>query len=221
MILIVVLVAAALLSVPEGLALSKGQVANIRASVIALSAMIEASPNDAELYFERALLQKKLGNYKSAAQDLKIVELLKYPHFRFELYTLKGLCDFLSGEYYKAVEDYNFALQVNPRADYCYANRACAFLKIHRYKLAINDCHQAIKLNSLAGAPFSTAAECYYRSGQYKYAIDYSSKAIQRDPDDAKAYYFRGAAYRKIGQKLAGDLDIAKAAKLGLKVKEL
>lgn len=201
----------------EAWALSQAEIADVRASVIALNAMIRAEPNDPTLFFERALYQKKLGDYGAASQDLKVVELLGYKYYQFDLYTIRGFCDYMNGDFYKAVEDYNFALKVNPRSDYCYANRACAFLKINRYNLALADCHQAIKLNSLESAAFSIAGECYFRLGQYKYAIDYLTKAIQRNDYDARAYYFRGASLIKQGQKLSGDLDIIKARKLGLK----
>ena len=200
-------------------ALSKRSIANYRASIIALNAMIKAEPNDAELYFERALYHKLLGSYHAAAQDLKIVELLKYPHYRFELYSIKGYCDYKDKAWYKAIEDYNFAIEINPNADFCYVNRAAAFMKIKRYKLAIADCHKAIKLNSYAPQAFSLVGECYYRSGQYKYAIRYLTKAIKRNSKDANSFYFRGASYLKLGQKLAGDLDLIKAKRLGYKKK--
>ena len=197
--------------------MSKEDIADTRASIIVMNAIIDADPNDACLYFERGLYHKKLGNYQAASRDFKAVDLLGYPYYKLELYSVKGFCDSMNHDWYKAVEDYNFALRVYNRADYLYANRAEAFLRIKRYKLALLDCLQAIKLDSHPGAAFSTAGEAYYRTGQYKYAVDYLNKAIQRNAGDARAFYFRGLALRKLGQKFPGDLDIGRARALGMK----
>lgn len=182
--------------------------------------MIALNPKQPIHYFERALLYKKIGSYKEAANDLRTVEKLKYPHYRFSLYTIRGICDYKAGNYYKAIEDYNYALAMKPKSDFCYANRALAFLAIKRYNHALNDCHQAIKLNSQVDAPFSTAGECYYRLGKYNHAITYLNKAISRNSNNSHAFYFRGASYLKLGKKLTGDLDLMKAKKLGYKSKK-
>lgn len=194
--------------------------ADIKASIVCLTSMIAVSPRDPELYFERGLLFKKIRLYGAAADDLRKVQQLGYRNNKYDLYWIRGFCDYMAGDYYKAVEDYNFALKMDPKSDFCYANRACALMGIKRYKMALADCHKAIKLNSLNSAAFSAAGECYFRVGQYKNAVDYLNKAIQRNPNDAQSYYFRGAAYRKLGHKITGDLDIMKAKKLGFKLKQ-
>ena len=83
--------------------MSKEDIADTRASIIVMNAIIDADPNDACLYFERGLYHKKLGNYQAASRDFKAVDLLGYPYYKLELYSVKGFCDSMNHDWYKAV----------------------------------------------------------------------------------------------------------------------
>jgi len=52
-------------------------------------------------------------------------------------------------------------------------------------------------------------------SGDFDSAIAAFTEAIRLDPEDAEAYYGRGVAYEKKGEKSKAEEDFAQAKKLG------
>ena len=61
---------------------------------------------------------------------------------------------------------------------------------------------------------FNRGLAYYYCLGQYQRAIQAYDKAIQLDPDDAKAYNNRGFAYHNLSQEAEAYADKAKACSL-------
>ena len=61
---------------------------------------------------------------------------------------------------------------------------------------------------------FNRGLAYYYYLGQHQRAIQDYDKAIQLDPNDAKAYNNRGFAYHNLGQDAEADADKAKACSL-------
>jgi len=70
---------------------------------------------------------------------------------------------------------------------------------------------------------YAKTAEDYLKAGNTKYelkdykgAIKYYNKAIELNPDLAEAYYNRGIAKIRLGQKDDGCFDFSEASELGL-----
>ena len=65
--------------------------------------------------------------------------------------------------------------------------------------------------------PTTTGGAAYYELDQDKRALQNYDKAIQLDPDYAKAYYGRGVAYYDLGQDAKAYADKDKACSLDSK----
>ena len=64
---------------------------------------------------------------------------------------------------------------------------------------------------------FSNRAFAYAHLGRYQRAIHDYDESIRLKPDDARAFYNRGKAKRRIGDMAGGNADIARAVKLSRK----
>ena len=59
---------------------------------------------------------------------------------------IRGLCQFFSGKYQRAVDDFSQAILLNPKNAMAYANRAMAYEKLGKKKLAQKDLERAKSL---------------------------------------------------------------------------
>ncbi len=64
---------------------------------------------------------------------------------------------------------------------------------------------------------FSNRGHAYAHLGRYQRAIQDYDEAIRLKPNNARAFYNRGKAKFKIGDKVGGNADIARAVKLSRK----
>jgi len=62
------------------------------------------------------------------------------------------------------------AIKMNPNYDLAYSNRACAYFKKRKYRLALEDCNQAIRINPFNTKAFLVRGNCYCLIGNYERA---------------------------------------------------
>ena len=151
------------------------------------------------------------------------------------------------GELDKAVADYTDAIRLDPKDAAAHAARGDVYRKKGELNKAIADYTEAIRLdpkNAAAHAARGVAyrmeaesdkaiadyievinpqdAEAYAMRGEqgdFDKAIADCTEAIRLDPKWAEAYYDRGSAYEKKGDKAKAEADFAQAKKLGYKGK--
>lgn len=111
-----------------------------------------------------------------------------------EYYFAKGIKEFMSNDAVGAIQDFNKAIELNPKHAEAYNNRGLAKIAINDYQGAIQDFNKAIELNA-------NNAEAYYNRGLanayiefYGTAIQDYNKAIELSPDMKQAYLDRGLA---------------------------
>ena len=75
--------------------------------------------------------------------------------------------------------------------------------------------NKAIQVDSKYADAYIKRSSIYALSFNYKQAIKDLTTAIKLDPQNANAYYFRGACYTEIGDKTRAEMDFAKAKQLG------
>ena len=94
-----------------------------------------------------------------------------------------------------AMEDYNKAIELNPRLVEAYTNRGNAYWYKQQYDKAIEDYNKAVELNPRNAIAYTNRGVAYKNKQQYERAIEDFNRAIELDPGYANAYYNRGLAY--------------------------
>ena len=106
------------------------------------------------------------------------------------------------GRYERAIEDFNRALEINPRYALAYNNRGAAYAKKGDLDRAISDFNRAIEINPGYADAYVNRGLAYYNKGDLDRAIFDFNRALEINPRDVEAYVNRGAAYAD-----KGDLD--------------
>ena len=102
---------------------------------------------------------------------------------------------FKKGEYGRAIEDLNKAIELKPDFFEAYFNRASAYFQRDEYDRAIKDLDKAIELKPDYAETYFRRGLAYSRKCDYDRAIKDYTKAIELKPDYAEAYSNRGADY--------------------------
>lgn len=129
-------------------------------------------------------------------------------------YTNRGLAYTEKGQYSKAIEDLDKAIELNPKTASAYNNRGIAYAKISQYDKAIEDFNKAVELNPDANI-YNNRANVYNNKGQYDWAIWDYTKAVSLEPNYKDAYFSRGNAYANKGQYDRAISDYRKACEMG------
>jgi len=197
---------------------------------------IALDPDLAEAYLRRGLHKYYGGDYEGAVYDLNMAEndpdsklfyFLRLKRAK-EKYALGDILDFpysaranaryRVGDYKGAIEDYQHAIQLNSSDFDSHINSASARSKLGDYAGAITDLTEAAKYVP----DIKEQAQLFYEIADLKvYTGDYSgaktdfSRVIQINPDSAQAYYGRGMAEYKLGDRKEACLDWRKSSELG------
>jgi len=137
------------------------------------------------------------------------------------VYNYRGRAYGMSGNYDLAIQDYNKAIELNPKYALAYTNRGFAYGRQGNSDLAIQDFTKAIKLDpndaatySNRGIAYSNRGVAYSDKGNYDLAIQDYNKALELEPNLAEAYNNRGDAYRIRGEPDRAIRDFNKALEL-------
>jgi len=120
-----------------------------------------------------------------------------------------------SGQYQKAVENYDKAINKKPDYINAYFNRGYAYAALGYDNQAIKDYDKVIELNPSAAGAFNNRGTSYERLREYQRALEDYDRAIQRAPDDGMYYGNRGRIYLTLGDNELGCIDVQKACALG------
>ncbi len=202
---------------------------------------LKLQPDDAKIYYKRALVHYEIGDYEQAIEDYN--QAIKINFNDAKAYSKRGLARYQLGDYEAAIEDYNQAIRINPYVAIVYINRADARSHIGDNQGAIEDYTQAIKINpnyaigdkhsgmarylikeqpkvtQIKIAPYDAVA--YKNRGNacaefsdYDGAIADYTQAIKINPNYADAYYHRGNAHYDIERYADAIADYTQAIKI-------
>jgi len=120
----------------------------------------------------------------------------------FTLYNNRGIAYKGMGDNVHAIEDFNKAIEINPRYAQAYSNRGTSFVELGKPAQAVEDYNKAIELDShLAGAFFNRGV-FYQSSGNFRQAIADYDRAVENSyPNLEEALCNRGAAYGELGNQ--------------------
>ena len=119
------------------------------------------------------------------------------------------------GDYEKAIENYDKAIELNPNYEEAWYNKGVRLGKLERHEEAI-ECHdKAIELKP-------NDEEAWYGKGfelgeseRHEEAIECYDKAIELNPNYEEAWYSKGVDLEKLGRKDEAKLCFQKAKELG------
>jgi len=194
------------------------------------SKAIELNPDYADAYSNRGNAYRDKGKLNEAMQDYNTAIKLKSDHHF--IYNNRGNVYRDKGKLNEAMQDYNTAIELNPDFADAYNGRGNVYFLKDDFDNAIEEYNMAIKLAPDDALPYNNRGNLYLRKGeleqiaqtnpepdyrrnaQFDRAIEDYSKAVELDPDYAKAYCNRGTVYREIGEFHRAIEDFNKAIEL-------
>merc|ERR1719461_1795173 len=123
-----------------------------RSSVFELEANEESEADEVQLTPQKAQL---VADYKVAGNNL-----------------------FKVGEYEKAIEQYSLAIEIDPKNERLYSNRAAAYISLENWKAAIHDAETAIELNPDFAKAFTRLGTALKGAGLWKKAEEAYEKVL-------------------------------------------
>ncbi len=128
-----------------------------------------------------------------------------------------GDAKLITGHYSEAIDDYNQAIEIDPKDASIYVNRGRAKQEIGDFSGAIKDYSKAIEVDPKYSSSYGHRGKIKFDLGDKRGAIDDYNKAIDNDPSNENIggwYYNRGVAKLQTGEQ-SGCIDLSKAGELG------
>jgi lipoprotein NlpI len=129
-------------------------------------------------------------------------------------YFDRGLAWANSGEYDKAINDYNNAIRLNPHLEDVYHGRGVAWVKKGEYDKAISDFNTAIHFNAQDAETLDGRGVAWMNKGEYDKAVADFDEAIRVNARDTVAFFHRGLAEFNLGKFGIAATDFAQKLQL-------
>jgi tetratricopeptide (TPR) repeat protein len=121
----------------------------------------------------------------------------------------------MAGDYEKAIDAYDRAIALNPRAAEAYLGRGTAYEEIGEFQKALDDYNAAIAILPNDAGAYIVRGLVYELLGNYEMALDNYSTSIQINPNNANAYFHKGNAQMNLGNVEQAFESYREAAKRG------
>ena len=171
-----------------------------------LNKTINYSPNYYKGYYNRGLLNGKIGNYKNAISDFsKAIELTDY----YKAYVGRGNSYLMLKDYSKAFSDAEKANSLNknnPRTLFLLAN---CYDDLNQFEKAILYYNEAIDLNTENPSYYLRRAIVYGKMQQFQLCLKDLDICTELDKNYAEAYYWKGVVKVNLKQNPCSDLKRA------------
>jgi tetratricopeptide (TPR) repeat protein len=105
-----------------------------------------------------------------------------------------------SGNYERAVEAYNLALEKDPDFAMALHNRGFALARLGAYDQAIEDFNRALTVDPKNALIYYNRGTAWDKKGDYHRALQDFNRAIQLKPDNPDVFCARGIVLDKLGQ---------------------
>jgi len=152
-------------------------------------------------------LQKKINiyflmnNIKDAMSSAEMA-ISSYPEVP-EFYYLRGLINNARGKYIKAMDDFNYAINLQPEGNLYkyYLGRGVSHLNLLEYEQALNDFSTSIEQNDTIASTYHSRAMTNYELHDYAAAINDFLKALDYSEGNAVLYFNLGMSYYRLNEK--------------------
>lgn len=103
-----------------------------------------------------------------------------------------------TGQYERALEDYDRAVTINPLDAEAFNSRGTTYIALERYELAVEDFDRAIRINP--SSPATLGNRCFANAvlGKLEQALSDCNEALRIKPKYSGAYASRALAYLKL-----------------------
>lgn len=150
--------------------------------------------------------------YDLALQALS--EAMTYRVGDVVLYYMRGNIYRDSGQFAKALQDYDKALELVSWLEGVRSERCVALSLMGRSEEGLRDCNRAIEKNPTYSVNFFNRGAVYLHLKRPSEAMADFDQILKGTPDDPEALYARGVARRLKGDVIGGDADIASVGTL-------
>ena len=161
---------------------------------------IKLDPGNEYAYNNRGLVYSVLGEYKSAIAD-HTTAIKLYPGDA-DAYNKRGIAYYDLGDYNAAISDYTTAIKLDSDHMWAYNNLAWAKYKQKRYAEALIDVNKAVQLDNENYVVLDTRADIKFSLKDYTGCIEDCDKAIEINSNMAHAYFLKGRALYRTGNKM-------------------
>jgi curved DNA-binding protein CbpA len=104
------------------------------------------------------------------------------------------------GEYARAIDAYNRAIELDPKARAVYLARAEAHYSLGQDRSVLEDCRLVLQEDSNCSETYYYLGLARQRLGYTQSAIDAYNRALALDPQAARVYYQRGVAREELAE---------------------
>jgi tetratricopeptide (TPR) repeat protein len=172
------------------------------------------SPRYVKAWEKRIIIYYQMDNIKEASKYVD--EAINEFPSEGELFYLRGLINLDRKKYYKAVNDFNKALDYKSVDPYkVYLNRAVANTSLQEYDLAIDDLTKSIELNSDNASAYHSRGMVYYELKDYEQAVRDFTQAINLSQDNPVTFFNLGMSYYRMEDKDSACPYFHKACSMG------
>lgn len=178
---------------------------------------ISIGKNHCYIFFEKAAIYYRAKEFEKAKSALS-ASLIS--HDICVDYAIRiGNSFFEFGDYQKARDAYEKAIDLDNNSAIAHANRGASLLELGKFEEALSSMNQAIKLNNNSAQNFYNRALILSKTGNLNSAICDFNKAIDLDPSNKYAHYSLSSALFKNGDVKnaisAADAALSKDSKYG------
>lgn len=171
-------------------------------------------------YTHSTICNYELKNWQQAIINAtKAIEYSKT--INGNLYFIRAISKSNLEDYFGSNTDYDFLINNYERINYkgnslatLINNKAYNYVKLKQFKEAMPLIDKAISLDKKTDYIWDTKGELEYLLLNYKECINAMNEVIKLKPN-SNAYYFRGLAHIKLGQKESGCSDLSTSGQMG------
>ncbi|MEH1767310.1 tetratricopeptide repeat protein [Nostoc sp.] len=129
----------------------------------------------------------------------------------------RGETYFFMERYPEALQDFDRAIELDPKYDWVIANRAFTYRLMERYTEALQDFDRAIELDPKSAGAIAGRGQTYKSMERYTQALQDFDRAIELDPKLDWAIAGRGQIYKSMERYLEALQDFDRAIELNPK----
>ncbi|MCF8391422.1 MAG: tetratricopeptide repeat protein [Bacteroidales bacterium] len=172
---------------------------NYSLAISDLNEAIAGDKRNPELYFSRGKVLLQQEKYKLAVEDFD--NAIKFNPKNFKIYPFRAIALQKSGLMQLAASDMNFYLKYFPDDDYAWFTYGEINKSEGLYFDALKCFNKCLEMDKTKADYFLSRGETYFKTRTYKYANRDLAMALDLDPKNAKAYYFKGLTSLKLGDQ--------------------
>lgn len=145
----------------------------------AYNCAIELEPNDAQVFYYRSLVYKKLGDYQICLKDLE------------KFIQMNGENIWINDWYEKVKQKYSLVVQGQlEEIDLLFEEK--------NYTEALAKINEVINRDFKCAPAYKLRGKCHYYTGDMKKALESYNRAIQLDPNNSLTFYYRANAFYRL-----------------------